>query len=251
MSDCIPPQQLREFIFQEICEHLTPKEVKHLAYTQSLPIPYLTKDGPEVLLKLETLDKFSESNLDPLAEMMRVIGRKDLAKKVEKYKKQKQQKRCKKPKDIPIAVDEQTLKQCQVTAGLQIAKVQVRMLLEQIEELQSTARDIGNSRLVEHVADAIEVIEQQLQQKLSLASTAVHMRHDSTDSSLDGRHSSLTSSEDGVIEAKQPVATLETHRRYTDMAVHSKNLSRSLPRGMYAVSKGYSHLCKHWYNRLM
>ena len=223
MSDRV--QQLREFIFQEICEYLTPKEVQQLAYTQALPATYLSKDGLEVFLKLEMLDKFSDSNMAPLADMLKVISRKDLAKKVEKYIKKQKHCRPKKTKD-GLAIDEQILKECQIVASLNIAQHQAKILLEQMEEVHATAREIDYRRLEERVAVAVTLIKEELQQQLSLASTALHMRQASTDSSLEescSAYSSLSSSDDG----RSPVATME---RPTRPRLDAMSKTMSLPR---------------------
>ena len=246
MATDIQVQKFREFILQEICEHLTPKDIKHLAYSQHLPPQYLTKDGAEVLLRLEILDKFSESNIAPLAEMMKVIGRKDLAKKVEKFKSLKKQKHCKKTKDIPV--DEHTLKQYQIAASLKIVKLQVKMLLEQMEEVQATAKDIGFRRVEDEVADAIMIIEQQLQQQLSLASAALHMPQASTDSSLEdscSAYSSLSSSEDGR-EVRSPEATMETPHRSRSGAISKP---KSTHRGKFLIMARlrWSVYTSNWY----
>ena len=228
MSDRVPPRQFREFIFQEICQHLTPKEVHQLAYTQNLPAPYLSKDGTEVLLKLEMLDKFSDSKPTPLAEMMKGIGRKDLAKKVEKYVKKQRQCRSKKQERDSLTVDQQVLKQCQIKASLKIAKYQTNILLEQLEEMYTTAREIEHRSLEDRVADAVTLIKEQLQQQLSLVTTALEMRQTSADSSLEDSFSSppssLASSEEGL---RSPAATLERPRPRLDAMSKATSLPRS------------------------
>ena len=196
--------------------HLTSKEVYQLAYIQDLPVPYLeSKDGTKVLLQLETLDRFSASKLTPLAEMLKVIGRKDLARKVEKYhshktSRAKKQKHQKSKRDIPAVDQVHMLKRDQAEAGLKRTKLQVRMLTEQLEEVQATAKDLDNKGLEESVTDAITIIKQGLQQKLSTADTILSQQRPSRDSlgessSQRSSTASSSSSEDGQ-ERRQPVA---------------------------------------------
>ncbi len=228
-SDYVASQAFRVFMLQEICQHLTPSDVESLLYTNQLPMPDLTESGTKVMMKLEMRDMFSVSNITPLADMMRNIHRNDLAKKVEKFQKSK----CKKEhKKKERAVDARMFQKCYITASIQTIKLQTKILLEQIEELKSTASKMGCTEVEKVIRDAIEIIEVQFQEKLQLASSKLpQLRQDSVDS-LDSPPSSLSSSE-GVLDVRSPTGTLERGPRPRSGAVSK---TRSLPRGKYYVT---------------
>ncbi len=220
-------QAFRVFMLQEICQHLTPSDVESLLYTNGLPMPDLTESGTKVLMKLEMRDMFSVSNITPLADMMRNIHRNDLAKKVEKFQKSKCKKEHKKKEH---AVDARMLQKCYITASMQTIKLQTKILLEQIEELKSTAAKMGYTEVEKVIGDAIKIIEVQFQEKLQLASSKLpQLRQDSVDF-LDSPPSSLCSSE-GVLDVQSPTGTLERGPRSRSGAVSIT--TRSLPRGKY------------------
>ena len=192
--------KVREFISREICQQLCTREVKLLAYSQDLPGSYFTKDGTEVLLKLEMMDKFSKHNLNPLAEMMTVIGRKDLAKKIQNFI--KNQKKAKNSLDSPVSEDRKLI-ECLVRS-FKIIKRQAKIFLEQMKELQAIARLLNYKKLKDNIADLTAIFEQQVQQKLSLVSGLGSL--DSSDGDSLNRHHSSSSSDDGQ-ETRPPVAT--------------------------------------------
>ncbi len=147
--------------------------------------------------------------------MMRNIHRHNLAKKVEKFQKSKCKKEHKKKEH---AVDARMFQK----ASIQTTKLQTKILLEQIEELKSTAAKMGSTEVIS------EIIEVYFQKKLQLASSK--LRQDSVDS-LDSPPSSLCSSE-GVLDVRSPTGTLERGPRPRSGAVSK---TRSLPTGKYYV----------------
>ena len=180
---------VREFLFQEVCQHLAPKDVRSLAYSQDLSGKYLyTNDGIEVLLKLEMEGRFSKHNLSPLAEMMKVIGRKDLAKKICKYAKKQR-----KPKDSP------GFEECQIdlAASLKIVTTRTKIALEGV---QDRAREFGDKKMEDSIAKVIAIMEQQFKQRLFRLGSSGSSDEDTSAS----RHSSSSSSDDGQ-ETKSPL----------------------------------------------
>ncbi len=111
-------------------------------------MPDLTESSIKVLMKLEMRDKFSASDLTPLADMMRNIQRNDLAKRVDKFQKSKSKKEHKK-KERCAAVDahDHIFQKCQIIPSLTTSKLQTKILLEQIEELKNTASKLGYTEL--------------------------------------------------------------------------------------------------------
>ena len=191
-SEC--KSKVKEFLFKEVCQHLTPTDVKHLAYSQDLPGRYVyTNDGIDVIFKLEMEGKFSKRDLSPLAQMMRVIGRKDLAKKIRKYAKKQ-----KNAKDSP----ELQMLEINLAERLKIAKAQTKI---HWEELQAEAKKLGCRIIEDNIAGLLAIIEQPFQQKRSLA-TRLGSSSSSDGDTPDSPRSSSSSSDDGQ-EARPPVAT--------------------------------------------
>ncbi len=193
MTSC-SAYSFREFLFAEICKHLSKEDVKNIAFSQNLPPDYLVKDGPEVLLKLEASDKFSEFNLTPLVVIMKVIGRKDLSKKVEKFAKKKQKQH--KQKATPNIL---MMKQFQITSNSKMSYLLLKIAVDQFKETQAVAIEIGNLKVAEVAGSAAATIEQQLLEKLSqisshLSGETIHSHRASEDFSIASSGSSLESS---------------------------------------------------------
>lgn len=227
MAGCASSQaSFRVFMNKEIVQDLTQKDVESLAYTTRMPLPDFSETGLRLLMKMEMRDKFSASNVLPLAEMLKNIHRNELGKRVEKFhksQKKKEQKKKEHKKQDPFP-DDNMYQKCQITASIQTIKLQTKILLEQIEELQSTARNMGLSAVENVIKDAIAIIEVEFQEKLQLASSKLpQLRQDSVDS-LDSSPSSLSSCDDSL----SPLGTLE---RGTRQRSGANSKTRSLPRG--------------------
>lgn len=234
-SDNLSIQEVRTFIFQSICEQLSAAEVRAIAYTENLPPAYYDKSAIEVLLKLEMKDRYSVSNLLPLSEILKKIDRKDLAKKVEKYRK----KQSRKNDSIKSVVDVHKHTDYLIEATLKVTKLQTRILLEQMEELKQSLRNGGMVRIEHAVAEAVEIIEYSFQKKLmsisgmlainyrsqssvesqsSVSPTNSILSESSSEGSLDVRSQTLESKE-YVLAGK--TCTLPMHQRYIYIWIRS------------------------------
>ena len=233
-SDSISVQEVREFIYKGISQQLGQADIQGLVYTQDLPPAYLGKSALEVFIKLEMLDRYSVSYLDPLSQMLKRINRNDLAKKVDKFCKSCKSSKKQSSKKDQSVVDAHKHSDYLIDATLEVTKLQTKILLEQIEELKKSVKDRGLVHVEEVVDDAVEIIETIFQSKLSRVSTGVALSRrvnsiDSNDSSASGGPASLssvTSSENSLedLTVRSPTATMER-------AAGATRKSSSLPRG--------------------
>lgn len=225
--------ELRAFIYQEICQHLLQSEIQALVYTQDLPPAYLGKPALDVFMKLEMLDRYSVSSLDPLSQMLKKINRNDLAKKVDKFCKSRKNPKKQSSKKDQSLMDAHKHLDYLIDANLKVTKLQTRILLEQIEELKKSVMDRGLVRVQEVVDDAVEVLETTFQRKVERVSSVLTLsrRGDSIDSNGSSGGptslSSTSSSEDtyeDTLPFRSPTATMER-------TAGAKRKSNSLPRG--------------------
>lgn len=163
-------QEVRSFIFQNICEQLSPAEIRGLVFTQELPPSYLGKPATEVFMKLEMLNRYSISDLPLLSKILKQIHRKDLAKKVDEYNKKQFSKKNIPPKHADYMY--------MIEANLKVTQLQTGILLEQIEELKQSSIKGGCdfARVTEVIAEAVEMIEDRFQKKISFVSSLLAQR---------------------------------------------------------------------------
>ena len=168
-------QQLKEFIFQTACELLSFEETWKLAYgTQVLSAQYYSEEK-EVLPKLDLLDKFFESNPNPLSKIMETMSRerrKVLADMVEEHKLE----------DTSTHI----LKRQHLAVSLKAAENMAGLLLKLIENAKTTAKEMGYNILEEGLAHEVEVIKRH---ELSLASNVRHLQESHTDFTLEDQNS--------------------------------------------------------------
>lgn len=215
-------QEVRAFLYQDICQHLGQAEIHALVFTQDLPPTYLGKQASEVLMKLEMLDRYSVSNLASLSQMLKTINRNDLAKKVDKFCKASKKQSSKKS-----VLDVHKHNDYIIEANLTVTKLQTLILLEQIEELKKSVSDRGLVQVETVVVKAAETIEEDFQKHLERVSKllATSRKTDSvysTDSN--GSPTSTSSVEEVVPHMMSPHTSLSA-------AGASARKSNSLPRG--------------------
>ena len=162
------PSSSKEFrvLLFEISEELHQRELRGIIYTEGLPQRFYSEPALTILMKLEMMGKISEKEHKYFEDMLRTFNRHDLAKRVEKFSKQKRKKQ------------QSTLreKELHLTANLEVGLVQTRLLLE---HLQNTAASAPSSMKV--IIDAAKGHGEQLEKAL-LDAKSLQDQSDSSES---------------------------------------------------------------------
>ena len=147
MCDRHAYREYRVFLLQ-IAENLSHSDCRSIAFLEQLPEQKNTSPL-EVLTQLEMLDRLSASKLDDLAKLLKDISRQDLARKAREFsKKQKKGRAALWPLN---KFDDSCIK---LTANLQVTLLQLKILLQQVENLKEQAEEVGFKRVEEVVGEA-------------------------------------------------------------------------------------------------
>ena len=143
-------KEFRVLLF-EISEELHQRELRGIIYTEGLPQRFYNEPALTILMKLEMMGRISEKEHKYFEDMLRTFNRHDLAKKVEKFSKQKRKKK------------QSTLREeLHPTANLEVGLVQTRLLLEHLQNTAASAPS-GSMKVI---IDAAKGLGEQLEKAL-------------------------------------------------------------------------------------
>ena len=190
--------EYRAFLLK-VSEKLSDEDSKRIVFLEDLPVQELENKPPlTVLTHLEMRGKLSASKPEDLVEILRKIGRQDLAKKVRDFAKQRKGRAT---LSSLLGFSDHDHPATKLSANLQVTLLLCGILLEQVENLREEAKEVGFKRVEEVVADARSLVSEHLKRKLLYASglisqeskeqAACSERPESTPSSPDSPLSSL------------------------------------------------------------
>lgn len=178
---CTDSKDIRVFLF-ELAGCLTEHDIAGIRYIEELPAEFERQSEPrvlalKVLLKLETEGKISAadlSNLTSLEQVFKNIKRLDLARRVKEFSKSasKSQKKCKRssskrPEEVELKLH----------VNLEVALVQMKLLLDQLKQVEKTAQRTAPNGVEESISEVREDAEV-LERKLLHVSKELHVKDD-------------------------------------------------------------------------
>lgn len=155
----------------DLSQDLSKHEIEGIIAIEELPADTHEQSALRVLLKLEMLGKIDAAKPSTLEAVLKNVGRMDLAKKVEKFAKQKKSKKSSPRPDEALELN--------LRANLEVTLVQMRILHEQLMHLQKTAERtaLPNHDIRRHISEAREGA-QVVDRKLSYVKELLHGKED-------------------------------------------------------------------------
>lgn len=152
-------KDFRILLFQ-LDEKLNAHDIEGIVSIEDLPAEFLGQSGLKVLLKLEMLGRISAAKPQSLEEVLKNVNRIDLVKKVKDFSRSQ---RKGKRQNTSLATAEEHMRT--LNANLEVTRVQMRLLLDQLEHLRRTAQEMG-PKSVEMIVSEVQEDAQALEKKL-------------------------------------------------------------------------------------
>ena len=163
-------KDFRILLFQ-LDEKLNAHDIEGIVSIEDLPAEFNGQSALKVLLKLEMTGRISAAKPQSLEDVLKDINRIDLVKKVKDFS--RSQKKSSKRHNTASATAEERIRT--LSANLEVTRVQMRLLLDQLEHLRKTAQETGPKSVEMLVSEAQEDAEL-LEKKLLYAKT--HLEDD-------------------------------------------------------------------------
>ena len=147
----------------QLDEKLSAHDIEGIVSIEDLPSEFHGQSALKVLLKLELTGRISAAKPQSLEEVLKNVNRHDLAKKVKDFSKSQ-----KKRHNTASATAEERIRT--LNANLEVARVQMRLLCDQLEHLHKIAQETG-PKSVEMIISGAQEDAELLEKKLLYAKT--------------------------------------------------------------------------------
>ena len=185
-------KDFRILLFQ-LDEKLNALDIEGIVYIEDLPAEFHGQSALKVLLKLEMTGRISATNPQSLEKVLKNVNRMDLVKKVKDFS------RSQRKRHNTASTKAEHVRSLTLSAVLEETGMQMRLLLDQLEHLRKTAREMGPKSVEMIVSEAQEDAEL-LEKKLLYAKT--HLEDDCSPISDDSFSPPVTLRQRNLFERK-------------------------------------------------